>query len=568
MTKPGKHTGKRGAVLRVGVALGSAAVALCWTATLVAQPAGLGHEDRATSLYRVVVSLDSGGHPLLPVSVMAAKQRVEVSSATGVRVIGTGDGAVEIYAPRERPVVVTGKDFERSARRYYFGVARVAADDLTRLRKVRDEWRALGHKVKTRGIGTTYALRGRALDTRKTVLCIGEPVADRKNADKRAAELAAKAKRDVFIHVEIDRHPRATLLAQAAGAQVRARDVLWFEAAPDAKGNVGEVTVLGTGGSGRRKLNLPGRVYVVPDDTGGLTVVNEARIEKILTGVVASEIFASAPMEALKAQAVAARTDMLAKVGLRHRADPFSICSEVHCQAYKGTRSVSARIIKAVEATRGTVLSDERGRLIDAFYHAVSGGHTEHNDNAWKMDPHPALRGRPDLLPGAKDLLTGVPTEQQIRRHLANKDMSYAAASGRNSKVLRWSAKRTVSEYRPHLAKHGIRQAVRDLTVLKRGVSGRAIELELTLADGTKKTIFGELRIRRAFRSLRSSLFLIERGPKNAAGVPAWFVFNGAGYGHGVGLDQTGACGRAKLGQTFRQITGHYYAGSKLEKLY
>ena len=309
------------------VALCVATTAWCLPSAATAQGVGLGHEDRATSLYRVVVRLDSQGHPLLPVSVMAGKSRVEVSSPTGVRVIGTGDGSVEIRVPRDKPVVITGRHFEPSARRYYLCVARVRSDDLKTLRRVRDEWRAMGHPGKTRGIGTTYALRGRALDTRQTVLCVGDPLASRAAAQKKANELSEKARRGVFLHVEIDRHPKALLLASAGGARVLARDVLWLAASPSKDNQPVELTVLGTGKTGRRKLNLPGRVYVVPDDSGGLTVVNEARIEKILKGVVASEIFASAPMEALKAQAVAARTDMLAKVGLRHRASNRDVAS-------------------------------------------------------------------------------------------------------------------------------------------------------------------------------------------------------------------------------------------------
>ncbi len=546
--------------------MGWAFALLCPSA--LAQTATLGHEDRATSLYRVAVSLDNQGKPVLPVSVMTDKTHVKISSPTGVRIIGTGDGAVEIRAPRDKPVSITGRNFEPSRRRYFLAVARVPADDLKHLRKLRDQWRKLGFSVRTRGIGTTYALRGRALDTRQTVLCIGDPMADRAKAQQKANALSEQLRRDIFLHVETDRHPRALLVATTGGTRVLARDVLWFEAAPDSNGRVGELTAVGNGASGYRKLNLPGRVYVVPGATRRLTVVNEALIEKILKGVVASEIFASAPMEALKAQAVAARTDMLAKVGLRHRADPFSICSEVHCQAYKGVQAVSQRIIKAVDATRGMVLVDARKRLIDAFYHAVSGGHTEHNENAWKMHPHPALRGRPDLLPGATNHLPGIPTNSQIRKHLASKDMSYAAASGRNKKALRWTAKRTINDYRPHLAKHGIRQPVKDIKVTSRGVSGRAKEIELTLKDDTKRRIYGELRIRRAFRSLRSALFVVEKGPVNSRGVAAWFTFKGAGYGHGVGLDQTGSCGRAKLGQSFVQITGHYYAGSTIERLY
>ncbi len=528
----------------------------------VAQSASLGHEDRATSLYRVVVSVDGKGEPTLPVAVLQGQKRVEIAASAGVRIIGTGDGAVETVVPGSKAVVVTARAFEPSVRRYYFAVARVPAGRFKLLRKVRAKWQGRGFKVSTRAIGATYALSGRALDTRRTVLCIGEPLTDKQAARKKAAELSEQTSTNVFLHIEVERHPRALLVARAGGAEVRAQDVLWFAAS-----GAGSLTVVGYG-KARRKLALPGRVYVVPDDKGGLTVVNEARIEKILKGVVASEIFASAPMEALKAQAVAARTDMLAKVGLRHRADPYSICSEVHCQAYGGTGRVNSRIAKAVDATRGKVLIDSEGRLVDAFYHAASGGHTENNENAWKMEPHPALRGRADLLPGAKDYLTGIPTDAQIKKHLASPDKSYAKASGRNSRVLRWSAKRSIGEYMPHLRKHGITKPVKQFKVIARGVSGRAKEIELTLADGSKRRIYGELRIRRAFRSLRSSLFVVTHGPKGTTGVPLWLRFDGAGYGHGVGLDQTGSCGRAKLGQTFEQITGHYYSGSKLERLY
>lgn len=529
-----------------------------------AQSSTLDHEDRATSLYRVVVSIGASDQPLLPVAVLQGQRQVEIASAAGVRIIGTGDGSVETRVPGDRPVVIRGSGFAPSVRRYYFAVARVPSDKFTKLKRLRDEWRKRGFTVTARAIGTTYALRGRPLDTRQTVLCIDEPLTDPDKARIKADELSEKTRQNVFLHVEVERHPRALLIAASAGAEVRAGDVLWF-AATDAAGSL---TVTGLGAGGRRKMQLPGRVYVVPDDSGGLTVVNEAPIEKILAGVVASEIFASAPMEALKAQAVAARTDMLAKVGLRHRADPYSICSEVHCQAYGGTGRVSARIEKAVQATRGEVLIDAAGQLVDAFYHAVSGGHTEHNENAWKMEPHPALRGREDLLPGAKDYLTGIPTDAQIEKMLAAPDMSYAAASGRNSKVLRWVAKRTVSDYKPHLLKHGIKQAVKALKVTARGVSGRAKEIELVLADGAVRRIYGELRIRRAFRSLRSSLFVIDVGPRDGRGVPRWFTFRGAGYGHGVGLDQTGSCGRAQKGQDYRAITGHYYSGSKILKLY
>jgi len=543
----------------------------CWPVAASGQADPLGHEDRADSLYRVFVTLDGQGHPLLPLSVLADQRQIEVRARSGLRVIGTGDGSVEFVIPGDRPMVVSGTRFKAGEKRYYVGIGAAPADDLATLRTIRKTWQARGLKTRHFGIGATYALRGRALDTRRTLLCLEQGHADKASARARATEISATWQADAWVHVQMIHPPQALLRARTAdGAEVRAADVIWLEALPDAKGQPQPIVVTGTRGKRSRSLILPGRIYVAPNKAGRLTVVNEARIEKILAGVVAAEIFASAPMEALKAQAVAARTDMLAKVGQRHRTDPFSICSEVHCQAYGGMKRISPRVIAAVRATRGLVLTDpkRRGRLVDAFYCAASGGHTENNDNAWDMTPHPTLRGRADLQPGAKDLLTGIPDEAAVRAHLASTDRSYAAAAGKNKHVLRWKVTRKRRELRASLKRYGIPKDVRAMRVIKRGVSGRIIDLEVTLQDGSKRKIHGELRIRRAFRGLRSSLFIAEPGAAGADGVPGSWTFQGAGYGHGVGLDQTGSMGRARLGQTFAEITAHYYVGSKLEKLY
>lgn len=537
----------------------------CVASTVSAQADPLGHEDRARSLYRVVVSLDGAGHPVLPVSVFEHGTTIEVSAPGGLRVLGTGDGSVEFRLPGSKPLVVTGTNLKAGRKDYWVAVARAPANNLFALRKGMKMWKAWGHRVRPRGVGATYGLKGRVLDTRATVLCLDKPFASRAEAKRRAAALAAERRRDVFVHVELAEPPTARLFATSAGgAEVRAADVLWFEAAVAGA----QLTVVGRGRRAKRKMQLPGRVYVVPGDGGGLAVVNEVRIETLLEGVVAAEIFSSAPPAALRAQAVAARTDLLAKVGLRHRSDPFSICSEVHCQAYKGARRIPKSILAAVRHTRGQVLTGPGGRLVDTFYHAASGGHTEHNNNAWRMNPHPCLRGHEDLQPGAVNHLANGPTEQAVKALLDGPDRSFAAASGKNRHVLRWAVTRTASEIKRHMVKVGIRKPIRAVKILKRGVSGRIIEMDFTLIDGKTVRVWGELRIRRAFRALRSSLFLIKPGPIGRNGAPMSWSFRGAGFGHGVGLDQTGAYGRAKRGQAYASILAHYYQGSKLETLY
>jgi stage II sporulation protein D len=535
------------------------------SSTALASGDPLSHDDRARSLYRVVVTLDAGGNPVLPVAVIEHASSVTVEGSHGLRVLGTGDGAVEFRVPAGKSVEISGQDLRPAKKLFWVGLARAPSGDMDTLRTARKFWQDQGMSVKLLAVGATYALAGRVLDTRQTVLGMEPPFADAEAAERRAAELADAHGRDTFVHVVVDTPPSASLrLAAPGGVEVRAADVLWLEALPDDKGEPLPLIVNARG----HRLELPGRVYIAPGDGGGLAVVNEARIETMLEGVVASEIFQSAPLDALRAQAVAARTDMLAKVGLRHHADPFAICSEVHCQAYRGLGKVNPRITEAVRGTRGQVLVGSDGRLVDTFYHAVSGGHTENNENAWRMPAHPNLRGRADLLDGATDPLAKGADDASVRALLDGPDRSWAAASGKNKAACRWDVSHSAADLESSLRAAGIRKPIRSLRILERGVSGRIIHIEVELSDGSKRKIWGELRIRRMFKGLRSSLALVTPGAAGADGVPRSWSFRGAGYGHGVGMDQTGAVGRAAKGQNYKVILGHYYAGSRLEQLY
>jgi SpoIID/LytB domain protein len=548
---------------------------ICTPSAGLAAGAAFSHADRATSLYRRVVSMGEDGAPRMPLAVMAGQTEVEVRASGTLRVVGTEDEAVTLST--------SGKDGARVSLvvgapgrvRYYVKVGAAPAGSMQTLRKMRQRWRDLGHGVRIFNVGTTYSLGGRMIDTQRSVIALDTAYDTRQAAAKRADALAAEVGEDLGVHTELERPPRAVVrVSLPGGATLEGSEVLWFEAL-DSRGRPAPVTVIGTRGRNKRwSLELPGRVSTVPGLDGKMTVVNEAPLERILEGVVASEIFASAPLEALKSQAVAARTDMLSKVGRRHRTDPYSICGEVHCQAYRGTKKVSPRIARAVRETAGMVMMDGQGGLVDAFYSAVAGGHTEHNENAWDGRPRPTLRGQPDYGPGDVDPLAGGVTEAGLARLLgldgrpAAVLRSWAARSGRNKKAVRWTATRTAADLQRSLQRVGVDEPVKAIEVVRRGVSGRATDVALTLASGKRKKIHGELRIRRALGRLRSSLFVVVAGPAGKSGVPTRFVFEGAGYGHGVGMCQTGAVGRADAGQDFRTITGHYYQGSTVEKLY
>ncbi len=534
----------------------------------------LGHDDRAASLYRDVLRVGDGGKPLLPLSVLSAQDHVEISAGTGLRVLGTGDGQVDIRLPPGRAIELTATAAKPGEVKHFVVLAQAPAWDFETLRAQKTTWKERGFAVVAQGTGTTYSLAGRMFDTRQTLLCLDQEFADAEAAAAKAQEIGRHFNVDLGLQQVVAAPPSAELVLRERGGssvEVHARDVLWFEAQRPS-GKAAALTVTGLRKGGRSELDLPGRVYVVAGRQG-LEVVNEADLENVLEGVVASEIFHSAPDAALRAQAVAARTDMLAKVGTRHATDPFAICSEVHCQAYRGLERVSPRIAQAVQDTRGQVLVDSEGRLVDAYYHAVSGGHTENNELVWPGRPQPALRGRADVVAGAQDVLAGGPSEDAVRQLLEGKDSSWAAASGLNAEACRWRTERSADELAGQLKRFGVQKPVKALTVVRRGVSGRVIALDVLQSDGSVIKVEGELRIRDALggshgpKGLRSSLVLIKAGPSKD-GVPQSWTFVGAGFGHGVGMDQTGAVARAKAGQKFEEILLHYYAGATLAKLY
>src|SRR5690606_26498633 len=108
-----------------------------------------------------------------------------------------------------------------------------------------------------------------------------------------------------------------------------------------------------TYGGGTETRTYTGSLIFAPDRQGKIVIINSLGAERVLKGVVPSEIFASSPPAALQAQAIAARNEIFAAVGVRNLADPYMLRTDVYDQVYKGVGAEDARTSKAVEATRG-----------------------------------------------------------------------------------------------------------------------------------------------------------------------------------------------------------------------
>jgi stage II sporulation protein D len=305
-------------------------------------------------------------------------------------------------------------------------------------------------------------------------------------------------------------------------------------------------------------------LFVAVDKLGKLALIEALPLEELLRGLVPSEMFASAPAEALKAQAITARGEVLAKIGARHLTDPYLLCSEQHCQVYGGLGSERASTDAAVRATRGEALFSRGGRLVDSVYSAVCGGHTEDNDVVWGGPPDPSLRGVSDLV---DDLGSGdLRDEAQLRGWIDRVPRSYCRLSGAApSTKIRWSRRFSAAELAELLEPLGVGRVLR-LEPRERGASGRASVLHV-VGDRGEAEVRGELRIRKLLKNLNSAAFYVEAIAGTTA-YPTSFVFHGAGWGHGVGMCQTGAIGRASQGSGYREILSHYFNGAELTRIY
>ncbi|HWJ02885.1 MAG TPA: SpoIID/LytB domain-containing protein [Verrucomicrobiae bacterium] len=312
---------------------------------------------------------------------------------------------------------------------------------------------------------------------------------------------------------------------------------------------------------------------------GKLRVVNELGIEDYLYGVVPKEMSESWPREALKAQAVAARTYVAANVG-RYGAYGFDLTDDQYCQAYGAVEVEGDNSRAAVNETKGQILT-YGGQAITAVYHSNSGGYTENSENVWTT-ALPYLKGAPDPYS------LGVGSSKDKWEVSFGKDQLGNLINNR-----------LVNNGRAGIG------ALTGISVLETGVSGRLTRVRLEGTEGSTE-IKNDL-IRVYLGNLDSTLFQISRdneiftlgqsgseanslkgkyvvrgdgevsqlgdgdrtlvgssGTKTVGATPNKYTFKGQGWGHGVGMSQWGAYGMAKAGKGYKEILALYFQGASL----
>jgi stage II sporulation protein D len=270
-----------------------------------------------------------------------------------------------------------------------------------------------------------------------------------------------------------------------------------------------------------------GSLIVRANSDGTLSLVNELAVEEYLKGVLAEEMEPSWPLEALKAQAVVARTYTYYNLD-RFRTEGFDLGPDTRSQVYKGVGRESDAILEAVASTKDEVLGFE-GKLLGAFYHSCCGGHTTSPSSVWgKWIEVP----RP--LKGVKDRYCHAAPHAKWTAYFADADIMAAVTD----QVL------------------GV-VSVDSLAVGKRDPAGFVEDFRV-YAAGRAKIAAKDFRRRLGASALKSLKIL--RIVRRSRGVE----FVGAGLGHGVGLCQWGARIQAEKGRRYEDILSYYFPGSVL----
>jgi len=271
-----------------------------------------------------------------------------------------------------------------------------------------------------------------------------------------------------------------------------------------------------------------GNIEIIKSPDQNLLVVNEIDVEDYLYGVLRTEMPYYWPLEALKAQAVCARTFALYQNSINSKND-YDLTDDVYSQVYGGRSSEKFWTNRAVNKTFGEILTYQ-GKIFPTYFHSTCGGHTENVRWVWGGNLPP--------LKGVKD-------------HFCKRSPHY-----------RWKNIIKLSEIQPRLSAAGYKVGkISAITTDQRNASGRVQEVTIKSAKGTIEIPANKFRHLVGINLVKSTNFTVEIIPPNVK-------FSGLGWGHGVGLCQWGAYFMARKGYNYKQILEYYYPGSKIENIY
>ena len=307
-------------------------------------------------------------------------------------------------------------------------------------------------------------------------------------------------------------------------------------------------------------INFGKNFYLLKDSYGTWTLIQKIKFDSYLNGVLPYEIGSNSPIEALKAQAIIARTWALYN-SERFKIDKYHLCITTQCQVYKPPRLKNKNVQKAIKDTSNLIITYEN-EPINSFYHGSNGGISASASESWMIKDYfyfnPMIDGLDSLKQSFK---LPIKNENELNKFL---DSANEKAYGNKHSLFRWEKKIPSKKILEILLKNKMldkKSDLIDLNIINRGPSGRVTKLEINVVNSNKTIVLVKDDIRRVLSFLPSNLFTINKLNDNL------WLFKGGGFGHGVGLSQSGAIEMAELGFTYEQILNHYYQGTKIKKI-
>jgi len=262
-------------------------------------------------------------------------------------------------------------------------------------------------------------------------------------------------------------------------------------------------------------------------EAGRIQVLNRIGLEDYVASTVGGEMSSSWPSEALRAQAVAARTYVLHEAS-RRRGAAWDVRATAVSQVYRGVEAETRETRSATRATAGQVLT-YAGEPILAVFHSTAGGRTATAGEVWGEDlPYLRVVEVEDEDAAPHTYWRTVFEKEALRNILESAGVSVGQLRG--------------------------------FSIDGRTASGRVERLVVRGSDGNIEITGSRLRTLLSGMGLHSTLFEIRESPEG-------FVFVGSGHGHGVGMSQWGARAMARQGASYKRILARFYPGTRIERL-
>jgi len=261
-----------------------------------------------------------------------------------------------------------------------------------------------------------------------------------------------------------------------------------------------------------------GEIIIKPAEKT-FTVINKLELEEYLRGVVPGEMPISWDLEALKAQAVAARTYTLKNLE-RRKALGYDLKASVEDQMYKGIRAADPRTDKAIKETKGEFLKDKQGLVVDAYYSSHAGKFTAYPEDGWGLSP----------------------------KH-------YLIAVKEVGNDYTWQSKFSVFDLSQKLSDLGIGK-IQAVTLVETSPEARARRILVSGVKGDRLLTGEEFRHQ---LGLKSTLFTLKN-------IGQSLEIKGHGFGHGIGMSQHGAKYLAEQGLGYKEILARYYSDTVIAR--